>query len=324
MSSGHEELPDCSGDEEAWLVEAGDEGLRLDAYLCAHLEDVSRTRAQRWIADGLARVDGASSKSSARLKTGQVVTLLVSPVLQEVKLSPEALPLEIVFEDSDMIVLNKAVGMVVHPSPGHATGTMVHALLHHCRGQLSGIGGVARPGIVHRLDKDTSGLIMAAKTDLAHASLSDQIAKKEASRLYWAVVGGHLPTSVGRVDAPLARHVVHRQRMAVVAGGRPAATRWEVLESFRGYEWVACLLETGRTHQIRVHMNYLGHPIVGDPVYGGDRSLPVKLSGQALHARGLRVRHPRTAEILEFEASPPEPFSKLLNYLRLHRAEKGR
>lgn len=305
-----------SGDEEVWSVTADEAGTRLDAFVQAALEGVSRVRIQRWIEEGLVRLDGSAAKAGARLRRGQTVTLMAPTTIEELNLQPEALPLDVIYEDADLIVLNKSVGMVVHPSAGHASGTLVHGLLHHCRGQLSGIGGVARPGIVHRLDKDTSGLIVAAKTDMAHASLAQQIASKRALRLYWAVVGGHLPSATGRVDAPIARHGVHRQKMAVVPSGKPAATRWEVLESFRGFDWVACVLETGRTHQIRVHLSSIGHPVVGDPLYGGDRSLPIKLTGQALHARELAFEHPRTGEALKFEAPLPEVFAKLLKYLQ--------
>lgn len=312
--------PFLSGEEETWLVAPQDAGIRFDAFMQTAMLGVSRARIQRWISDGLLKLDGSASKPGVRLRCGQVVTFEGAVMVEPLDLQPEALTLDVVYEDTDLIVVNKQAGMVVHPSAGHASGTLVHGLLHHCRGQLSGIGGVARPGIVHRLDKDTSGLIVAAKTDVAHVSLAQQIASKRARRVYWAVVGGHLPTASGRVDAPIARHGVHRQKMAVVQGGKPAATRWEVLESFRSFDWVACALETGRTHQIRVHLSFIGHPIVGDPLYGGDRSLPVKLTGQALHARELSFEHPRNGQALVFEAAPPAAFSKLLSYLNAGRA----
>jgi 23S rRNA pseudouridine1911/1915/1917 synthase len=204
--------------------------------------------------------------------------------------------------------------MVVHPAPGNAGGTLVNALLYHCR-DLSGIGGVARPGIVHRLDKDTSGVLVVAKTDQAHQSLSAQISSKTALRQYWAIVRGALNPTEGRIEAPIARHPTQRQRMGVVEGGRIAATRWTTLEPFKGYSLVELTLETGRTHQIRVHLAHLGHPVVGDTLYGGDTRLPVKLPGQVLHARRLAFNHPVTAELMSFEADVPEPFRKLLAYL---------
>jgi 23S rRNA pseudouridine1911/1915/1917 synthase len=298
-----------------YLVGVDEAGQRLDQFCQAQVAHVSRARVQAWIAEGAVRLNGGAAKAAARLRVGDRVLVLTPPDPDPLDVAPEPIPLDVVFEDADLLVLNKPVGMVVHPAPGHTHGTLVNALLHHCRGSLSGIGGVARPGIVHRLDKDTSGLMVVAKSDRAHRDLARQIAAKEAQRRYWAVVGGHLPASTGRVDAPIARHPTARQKMAVVPGGRHAATRWTVLRTYKGYDWVLCELETGRTHQIRVHMAHLGHPVVGDPVYGGDRSLPVKLAGQALHARELAFRHPVTGEALTFTAEPPPALGRLLAWL---------
>jgi 23S rRNA pseudouridine1911/1915/1917 synthase len=306
-------------DGDLFLVTPEEAGARLDQFCQAQLGDVSRARVQAWIEDGQVRLNDRPSKPAARLRAGDRVFVAAPPPPEEAVARPEAIPLAVVYEDDDLLVIDKPVGMVVHPAPGSPSGTLVNALLHHCKGTLSGIGGVARPGIVHRLDKDTSGLLVVAKHDRAHLGLSAQIAAKTAERTYWAVVGGHMPAPEGRVDAPIARHPSQRQKMAIVEGGRSAATRWRVLEAFKGYDWVECKLETGRTHQIRVHMAHLGHPVVGDPTYGGDRALPVKLPGQALHARALSFDHPVTGERLTFTADPPPAFEKLLAYLRAAR-----
>ncbi|MEB3198047.1 MAG: RluA family pseudouridine synthase [Candidatus Sericytochromatia bacterium] len=304
---------------EVFVVSSEQSGLRLDQFSQLVVEHVSRARIQAWIEAGHIRVNSHLGRAGMRLKAGAQVSI-APPVTEDLlTILPEPMALEIVFEDADVLVVDKPAGLVVHPAPGHPSGTLVNGLLHHCQGQLSGIGGVARPGIVHRLDKDTSGLMVVAKSERAHLSLTAQLAAKQAFRLYWAVVGGHLPSPRGRVDAPIARHPQHRQKMAVVAGGRASATQWEVLRSFRGYDWVACTLETGRTHQIRVHMAHLGHPLVGDSVYGGERQLPVKLAGQALHARRLHFTHPGTGEDVQFEAEPPAHFSKLIAWLEQNR-----
>ncbi|MNS33330.1 Ribosomal large subunit pseudouridine synthase D [compost metagenome] len=301
-------------DPESFVVTPDEAGTRLDQFCQAQLEGFSRSRCQALIEAGQVRVGDKPAKVSQKLKAHEVVTIVVPPPTAT-EVLPEAIPIDVVYEDADMIVVNKPQGMVVHPAPGAASGTLVNALLHHVK-DLSGIGGVARPGIVHRLDKDTSGVMVVAKHDRAHQALAAQIAAKDALRQYWAVVRGHMKETEGRIDAPIARHPVHRQKMAIVEGGRQAATRWRVLETYKGFSLLELTLETGRTHQIRVHLAFLGHPVVGDPVYGGDVNVPVKLAGQALHARRLRLTHPTTGEEQTFEAEPPENFQKLLNYMR--------
>ena len=301
------------------LVPPEARGERLDQYLSALLEGVSRSRLQALIAEGQVLVNGQSAKAALKLRGGETLDVTIPPPT-EMSLEPEALPLDIVYEDSDLLVVNKPQGMATHPAPGSLSGTLVNALLAHCS-DLSGIGGVSRPGIVHRLDKDTSGLLVVAKNDLAHQGLSAQIAAKTATRQYLAVIMGVLATPEGTISAPLARHPKERVKMAVVEGGRHAVTHWRVLEEFRATgrapaSLVELTLETGRTHQIRVHLAHLNRPIVGDPLYAPPSPFPVRLAGQALHAFRLSFDHPRDGRRMTFEAPPPEPFLKLLNYLR--------
>jgi 23S rRNA pseudouridine1911/1915/1917 synthase len=301
-------------DAEIYIVTPEEAGQRLDQFAQAQLAGISRSRVQAWVDEGQVSLNDKPTKASQRLKAGDRVGITEPPV-EPTEVAAENIPLHVVYEDADLLVIDKPQGMVVHPAPGNAGGTLVNALLHHCK-DLSGIGGVARPGIVHRLDKDTSGLLVVAKHDRAHAGLAAQIQAKDALRQYWAVVRGHMAEPEGRIEAPIARHPQQRQKMAVVPGGRHAATRWRVLESFKGYDLVELTLETGRTHQIRVHLAHLGHPVVGDPAYGGEVKLPVKLAGQALHARRLAFHHPISGAALSFEAEPPENFRKLLAHLR--------
>ena len=237
------------------------------------------------------------------------------PEPEPVEAVPQDIPLDVVYEDADVIVVNKPSGMVVHPAPGHPDGTLVNALLCHCAGTLSGIGGALRPGIVHRIDRDTSGLIIAAKNDAAHQYLSAQLADHTLARTYECIVAGALREDRGTVDAPIARHPTDRKRMAVVAGGREAVTHWEVIARYPGYTHVRCRLETGRTHQIRVHMAYIGHPILGDTVYGAKKEVP-GLTGQCLHAVGLRFLHPRTHEVVELSCPLPDEFTRMLQKIR--------
>ncbi len=243
---------------------------------------------------------------------------LVIPELEKLNLTPENIPLDILYEDEHLIIVNKPAGMVVHPAPGHHTGTLVHALLYHCD-TLAGIGGVERPGIVHRIDKDTTGAIVVAKSDRAHQNLQAQIKAKTARREYWGVVYSSFPTETGKIDLPIARHKSNRQKMAVVPvdkGGREAVTHWKTLERIGNYSLMQFLLETGRTHQIRVHCSHQGHPLLGDTTYSSNRSLKVNLSGQALHARQLSLLHPISGELIQAIAPLPEEFTKLLQVLR--------
>ena len=289
-------------------------GQRLDAFLAQALPELTRSAAQRLIAEGLVTVDGKAPAKSLKLSGGETVAVTV-PEPEEAQALPEDIPLDVVYEDDDVIVVNKPVGMVVHPAPGHSGGTLVNALLHHCGDSLSGIGGELRPGIVHRIDRDTSGLIIAAKNDFAHQALSAQLQDHSLCRTYEAVVIGNLREDSGTVNAPIDRNLKDRKKMAVVPGGRPAVTHWQVLERFPGYTYVRCRLETGRTHQIRVHMAYIGHPLYGDTVYGAKKAAP-GMTGQCLHAVGLTFRHPRTGETVELSCPLNEEFTAFLRKLR--------
>ena len=284
-------------------------GVRLDAFLSAD-GALTRSQAARLIAEGRVRVNGKPAAKSARLSGGETVTVDV-PQLRETALPPQDIPLDVVYEDDDVIVVNKPTGLVVHPAPGHPDGTLVNALLHHCGDSLSGIGGEKRPGIVHRIDRDTSGLIIAAKNDAAHAFLSAQLSDHTLARTYECLVTGSLKQDSGTVNAPIGRHPADRKKMAVVAGGRPAVTHWEVVARYPGVTHLRCRLETGRTHQIRVHMAHIGHPILGDTVYGAKKPVP-GLTGQCLHATGLRFIHPRTHEPVELTCPLPEEFTRML------------
>ena len=290
-------------------------GQRLDAFLAEALPELTRSAAQRLIAEGQVAVDGKIPAKSLKLAGGETVSVSL-PEPEEAQALPEDIPLDVVYEDADVIVVNKPVGMVVHPAPGHSGGTLVNALLHHCGDSLSGIGGELRPGIVHRIDRDTSGLIIAAKNDFAHQALSAQLQDHSLCRTYEAVVVGNLREDSGTVDAPIGRCPSDRKKMAVVRqGGRNAVTHWQVLERFPGYTYVRCRLETGRTHQIRVHMAYIGHPLYGDTVYGAKKPAP-GMTGQCLHAVGLTFRHPRTGEMVELSCPLNEEFAAFLRKLR--------
>ena len=288
-------------------------GVRLDAFLSAD-GALTRSQAARLIAEGRVRVNGKPAAKSARLSGGETVTVDV-PQLRETALPPQDIPLDVVYEDDDVIVVNKPTGLVVHPAPGHPDGTLVNALLHHCGDSLSGIGGEKRPGIVHRIDRDTSGLIIAAKNDAAHLALSAQLKDHSLSRTYECLVTGNMKQDSGTVDAPIGRSSADRKKMAVVPTGRRAVTHWEVVARYPGVTHLRCRLETGRTHQIRVHMAYIGHPILGDTVYGAKKAVP-GLTGQCLHAAGLRFVHPRTGEPVELHCPLPPEFTAMLQKLQ--------
>ena len=284
---------------------------RADAALSAALDGLTRSAAQKWLEEGRVTLDGRPLKKNARLQPGDTL-LITPPQPQPIGLAPQDIPLDVAYEDGDVIVVNKPVGMVVHPAPGHPDGTLVNALLYHCGNTLSGINGELRPGIVHRIDRDTSGLIIAAKNDRAHLSLAAQLQDHSLFRLYHAVAAGGFREDSGTVSAPIARHRTDRKRMAVVPDGREAVTHWQVVDSQKGLTHLTCRLETGRTHQIRVHLAHLGHPLLGDTVYGGKKPVP-GLAGQCLHAAQLTFTHPSTGERLTVEAPLPDWFTAVLN-----------
>lgn len=298
------------------LLRASEESKnqRLDAFLASSLDGLTRSQATRLIESGEVAVNGRAVGKSYKLAGGEDIAVTL-PEPEPVEAVPQDIPLDVVYEDADVIVVNKPSGMVVHPAPGHPDGTLVNALLYHCAGTLSGIGGALRPGIVHRIDRDTSGLIIAAKNDAAHQYLSAQLADHTLARTYECIVVGALREDRGTVVAPIARHPADRKRMAVVAGGREAVTHWEVIARYPGYTHVRCRLETGRTHQIRVHMAYIGHPILGDTVYGAKKEV-AGLTGQCLHAVGLRFLHPRTHEVVELSCPLPDEFTRMLQKIR--------
>ncbi|MGE4485507.1 MAG: RluA family pseudouridine synthase [Oscillospiraceae bacterium] len=296
------------------LVEATETGKRLDVLLAESLTGVSRSGAQKIIEEGAVTLCGKQVKKNHRTTAGEKFEVTL-PELKELSLAAQDLPLDIVYEDSDVVVVNKARGMVVHPAPGHADGTLVNALIHHCGDSLSGINGEIRPGIVHRIDKDTSGLIIAAKNDAAHRALAAQLTGHTLARVYEAVVCGRVRDDKGTVDAPIGRHPTDRKRQTVTkTNSREAVTHYEVIARYNGYTHVRCTLETGRTHQIRVHMAHIGHPVLGDLVYG--RKKPEKgLSGQCLHARELRFLHPATGEWVTLTTVLPDYFREVLQKL---------
>ena len=294
-------------------------GKRIDKFL-AEREELTRSAIQKYIEEGAVTLNGGPVSKNYLLREGDAVEIEI-PDPVELRAEAEEIPLDIVYEDDDLLVVNKPKGMVVHPAPGHSTGTLVNALLWHCRGTLSGINGVLRPGIVHRIDKDTSGLLIVAKNDFAHKGLAEQIRAHTFLRAYEAIANGGFREASGTVNAPIARHPVDRKRMAVVPGGREAVTHWEVLEPLGAYTHLRCRLETGRTHQIRVHLSHIGYPLFGDTLYGGGRTKTeeqyAKLSGgQCLHARSIGFVHPRSGESLFFESPLPPYFRLLLDRLR--------
>ena len=299
-----------------YTVSDTDAGKRLDSYL-AEVADMSRSAASKLIESGEVTVGGKKTEKKYQLKAGDEIEVNV-PEAEEYEALPENIPLSVVYEDADIIVINKPSGMVVHPAPGNYTGTLVNALLYHCKDSLSGIGGVMRPGIVHRIDKDTSGLLVVAKNDFSHRALSEELGYHGIEREYHALVRGGFKEEAGTVDLPIGRHHTIRKKMAVTSqNSKEAATNYKTLEVFRGYSLCEFRLETGRTHQIRVHASYFGHAVAGDPLYAPlEGKNPFNLMGQCLHAETLGIVHPRTGEYMEFNAPLPPHFEKTLELLR--------
>lgn len=293
-------------------VEQEDANIRLDKFLSKELEDISRTQIQDIIKSGKVLVNEKASKASTIIFENDIIQIEI-PDPVEVEILAEDIPLNIYYEDKDVIVVNKESGMVVHPAVGNYSGTMVNALMYHCK-DLSGIGGVIRAGIVHRIDKETSGLLVSCKSDLAHKSLSEQFLNKTVKRKYYAVCHGEINHNFGKIEAPIGRDPLNRQKMAVVEGGKHAVTHFKVLERFNGFTLLELQLETGRTHQIRVHMSYIGFPVCGDPLYGPKKV--IGKNGQYLHAKTLGFIHPRTGEELEFDSPLPDFFEEFLEELR--------
>lgn len=291
-----------------------DEKMRIDRYLSECCDGLSRSYLQKLVKDGAVSVNGETVKSNYKVSMGDQITLLV-PEAVEPEIIPEEMDLDILYEDEDIILINKPKGMVVHPAAGHYTGTLVNGLMYHCREELSGINGVMRPGIVHRIDMDTTGVMIACKNDMAHNSIAEQLKEHSITRKYYAIVHGVLKEEDGTVDAPIGRHPVDRKKMSInEKNGRNAVTHYHVLDRFSRFTYVECTLETGRTHQIRVHMASIGHPLLGDALYGSSKC-PFKLQGQTLHAGILGIRHPRTGAYMEFIAPLPDYFKELLDKL---------
>lgn len=305
---------------ETVTYQADQTGERLDVFLVRQQPDFSRAHVQKLLRDGGALVDGRVRKANYKLNGNEIITLTI-PEAEPVEIKAEDIPLDILYEDEDIIVVNKARGMVVHPASGVNTGTLVNALLFHCH-DLSGINGEIRPGIVHRLDKDTSGVMVCAKNDKAHINLAEQISTKSAHRIYQAVVHGNIKEEAGIIKGDIGRHLTDRKKMAIVQeNGKSAVTHFKVLERFGDYTLMECQLETGRTHQIRVHMTSIGHPLVNDPKYGPRKTTPFAIAGQALHSLLLTLRHPSTGAEMQFEAPLPEDMEKILTALRDRQAK---
>ena len=301
---------------ETYLFEIQEEQqMRLDKYLTEQFPEQTRSYLQKLIKDGEVLVNGKTVKAGYQLTKGDEVSVNI-PEPKELDVEPQKMDLDIVYEDEDVILINKPKGMVVHPAPGHTTDTLVNGLLYHCKDNLSGINGVARPGIVHRIDRDTTGILIVCKNDMSHNSIAAQLKEHSITRRYRALVHGNVKNDTGTVEGPIGRHPVDRKKMAInERNGKPAVTHYTVLERFENYTLIECVLETGRTHQIRVHMTSIGHPLVGDEVYGPAKC-PFKLQGQSLHAMVLGFVHPRTGEYMEFSADLPAYFEDLLRKLR--------
>ena len=306
---------------EFFTCQPPDSGRRLDAWLTEQAEELSRSAAARLCGEGRVTMDGRPLPKHYRL-SGTETVRLERPDPAPMDAAPQDIPLDVVYEDGDVIVVNKPKGLVVHPAPGHPDGTLVNALLYHCGGSLSGVGGAVRPGVVHRIDRDTTGLILAAKNDFAHQALAAQLQDHTLGRTYRCIVMGNVREEAGTIDAPIGRHPSDRKKMAVLPSGggdgflraRNAVTHWEVLQRLRGHTELSCRLETGRTHQIRVHLAWRGHPVLGDPVYG---TAVRGLQGQCLHAERLRFVHPRTGEAVELTCPPPEEYLGQLDKWKL-------
>ena len=299
----------------SWFVEKERDNTRIDKFLNEQMADISRSYIQKLIKDDLVTVDLRPVKANYKVKEGdRVEVTLPEPVSLDIE--PENIPLDIIYEDEDVLLVNKPKDMVVHPSAGHMDGTLVNALLYHCKDSLSSINGVMRPGIVHRIDKDTTGLLIICKNDKAHNCIAEQLKVHSITRRYHAIVWNNLSEDEGKIDAPIGRHPIDRKRMAVnYKNGKSAVTHYKVLERFGKYTYIECTLETGRTHQIRVHMTSIGHPLIGDTVYGSDRQ-PFKTQGQVLHAKVFGFVHPTTGQYMEFETPLPEYFEAILEKLR--------
>lgn len=300
---------------EEYELTADESGERIDKFLSRNCENLSRSYIQKLLKDGNIIVNKLAVKANYKIESGDVIHIRI-PESEPLDILPEDIPLDILYEDSDILIVNKPKGMVVHPSPGHYTHTLVNAVLYHCGGNLSGINGVIRPGIVHRIDMNTTGSLLICKNDRAHQILAEQLKEHSITRRYHAIVHGNIKEDSGTVDAPIGRHPADRKKMSTKSQhGRHAVTHYRVLERFGSYTYIECELETGRTHQIRVHMSSIGHPILGDDVYGPARC-PFKLEGQTLHAKTLGIIHPSTKEYMEFDAPLPQYFQNLLTMLR--------
>lgn len=298
-----------------FIITSDNSGLRIDKFLSENIPGKSRSQIANLIDSEDVLINSKASVKSYKLNAGDIIQVNI-PEAIELEATPEDIPLDIVYEDEDIIVVNKPKGMVVHPAAGNYTGTLVNALLYHCKGKLSGINGVLRPGIVHRIDKNTSGLLVVAKSDRAHVSLSEQIKEHSMTREYRAVIYGHLKCEQGSVDAPIGRSTLDRKRMCVTdKNSKNAVTHYTVIEEFKDFSYIKCVLETGRTHQIRVHMAYIGHPLAGDDVYGPKKVI-TELSGQCLHAMKLGFVHPVTNKYMDFSSDLPDYFEKFLNKIR--------
>lgn len=298
-----------------YIAEAKDIGIRIDRYLSERCADISRSYFQKLLKEEEVLVNGLPVKSNYKVSTGDRIQVTI-PEAKEPEIEPEKMNLDILYEDKDIILINKPKRMVVHPAAGHYTGTLVNGLMDHCRGDLSGINGVMRPGIVHRIDMDTTGVLIVCKNDMSHQSIADQLKEHTITRKYYAIVHGNVKSEEGTVDAPIGRHPADRKKMSInQKNGKNAITHYRVLEHLKQFTYVECQLETGRTHQIRVHMASIGHPLLGDAVYGPTKS-PYHLTGQTLHAGVLGIIHPRSGAYMEFHAPLPEYFSDLLKKLR--------